>query len=158
MKGVCQGDPIAAPPFSPPMRGCRGDPLVQAGEVVEVRLLLSPATASFIMIPAHILAIICVYCPLSISAIVLRSIHLTLTAITYGVLSLPIIVILMSSLSIANPSIDFNNLDVLALSDCSIIVSVSIVLSLISGLMIFESVILPAICLPSCIIAIMVLL
>ena len=39
MKGVCQGDPIAAPPFSPPVSGCRGDPLAQAGGVVELRVL-----------------------------------------------------------------------------------------------------------------------
>jgi len=39
VKGVCQGDPIAAPPFSPPVSGCRGDPLAQAGGVVELRVL-----------------------------------------------------------------------------------------------------------------------
>ena len=69
VKGVCQGDPIAAPPFSPPVSGCRGDPLADAGGVVELRISVipaiilaitcdTPATITFILI---LLAIPCAF-------------------------------------------------------------------------------------------------
>ena len=55
MKGVCQGNPITAPPFSPPVSGCRGDPLADAGGVVELRVFTVTAIMMFLSVSLAII-------------------------------------------------------------------------------------------------------